>query len=92
MICTGSAACPLTCVKPAAGWPLSLAGGQPARRTNSVRSVELGKEGGITGAKAGREIFVGGQLEILATNFHRDHFFITQGGGKSASAQRIKCV
>ena len=50
---------------------------------------QVGKEVRIIRVKVRKEIFVGGQLEILATDLHRDDFFIAQGGGNPAPAQGI---
>lgn len=47
----------------------------------SVR--QLGKEVRIMGTTIGKEIFVGGELEVFAAEFHRNDFFVTQRRGKS---------
>ena len=50
---------------------------------------QAGKEVGVMGPKVGKEVLVGGQLEVFAAEFHRDHFFITQGGRKAPLPQRV---
>jgi hypothetical protein len=41
-------------------------------------------------AKIRKEIFVGGEFEVFATEFHGDDFFVAQGGSKPTPAQRIR--
>jgi len=54
--------------------------------------LQVRKEVGVGGAEVPKEVLVGSQLEILATDLQGEDFFIAQRGGKPAAAQGVEVL
>jgi hypothetical protein len=60
------------------------------RLPDTERAVpQVGKEVRGVRAEVRKEVLIGGQLEILAADLQRQHFFIAQRWGKSAAPQGV---